>query len=148
MATLEIDAIRQVQAQFDEALSRVGMRAPAPIANQTPVEYLQDACQAVKRKVLPRGHPFRTVQYDELGRKALEALVPQLLQACVKEVRNPDNLEPGEIRPIEVRGPDGQKWIDWVGREHFTKLMGRPGRRVVSFTTSNGRYDAVKGRYF
>ena len=55
MATLEIDAIRQVQAQFDQALSRVGLRAPAPIANQSPIEYLQDACQDVKRKVLPRG---------------------------------------------------------------------------------------------
>ena len=148
MATLEIDAIRQVQAQFDEALSRVGLRAPAPIVDQSPIEYLQDACQDVKRKVLPRGHRYRTVQYGELKRDALQAIVPDLLKACVEEAKNPDNLAPGEIRKIEVLGPDGQKWIDWVGRESFVKDMGRPGRRVVSFTTSNGRYDAVKGRYF
>jgi hypothetical protein len=138
MAALEIDAIRQVQAQFDEALSRVGMRAPAPIANQSPIEYLQDACQDVKRKVLPRGHRYRVVQYDELKRDALEAIVPDLLKACVEEAKNPENLAPGEIRRIDVLGPDGQKWIDWVGREHFTKFMGRPGRRVIGFRTPHG----------
>jgi hypothetical protein len=55
---------------------------------------------------------------------------------------NPENLAPGEIRAIEKVDEFGNKRIDWVGRESFVKDMMRPGRRVVSFTTDCGRFDA------
>ena len=56
-------------------------------------------------------------------------------------------LKPGEIRPIERRGPDGQKFIDFIGRESFVKDMTRPGRRVVSFTTDRGKFDAIRSKW-
>jgi hypothetical protein len=49
---------------------------------------------------LPRGHPLRTVQYDELDRDALEVIVPQLLRAVVVEAKNPAKYAPGELRMV------------------------------------------------
>jgi hypothetical protein len=49
-------------------------------------------------------------------------------------------VEPGELRKIERRDEYGQvKFVQFIGSEHFTKQMGRPGRRVTSFMH---RYDA------
>ena len=144
MATVEIDAIRQVQAQLDEALREIGMNAPAPVGGQSQIEYLQDACQDVKRQILPRGHPFRTVQYDELQRDALETIVPQFLRACVDAAKDPTTVPYGELREIiKVDPRTGYKEHRFIGQDHFTKFMGRPGRRVLSFNTDRGRFDAA-----
>ena len=40
------------------------------------------------------------------------------------------------------------KQIDWIGQDSFVKQMMRPGRRVVSFTTDRGKYDARTGAWF
>jgi hypothetical protein len=80
------------------------------------------------------------VQYRGLKADALNAFEPQLLQAVVKEAQNSANLEPGEIRPINVTGPDGQKWTDFIGQESFVKAMGRPGRKVVRFMAPADSY--------
>jgi len=138
MATLEIDAVREVQAQFDEALRRIGDRAPAYSPQQSPLDYVREACRTIKRRYLPQNHDYYRVNYRGLRADALQAIVPQLLRAAVAEAKNPDNLAPGEIRRIDVLGPDGQKWIDWIGRESFVKDMGRPGRRVIGFRTPHG----------
>jgi hypothetical protein len=136
------EASRQFQAYYDETLRSVGTRAPAPSLGQSCNDYRREVLRQLKRTFLPQNHDLYQVQYRGLRADALDAFEPQLLQAVVKEARNPENLPPGEIRPIEVRGPDGQKWIDWIGRESFVKQMMRPGRRVLSFTTDRGRFDA------
>ena len=79
---------------------------------------------------------------------ALDAIESQVVRATVKEAVNPAHLAPGEIRPIEKRDALGNKRIDWIGQNSFVKAMGRAGRRVVSFTTDRGRYDAIKARFF
>lgn len=72
---------------------------------------------------------------------------PQVVQAVVKEAVNPNNLKPGEIRPIKRTGRDGQTFIDWIGQHSFVREMTRPGRRVVSFTTDRGKFDAIRSKW-
>jgi hypothetical protein len=37
------------------------------------------------------------------------------------------------------------KVVKWIGPESFVKQMTRPGRRVVSFNTSNGPMKCIEG---
>jgi hypothetical protein len=61
----------------------------------------------------------------------------------VTEANNPKNVPPGEIRKIERLDETGRvRCIDWIGQDSFVKQMMRPGRRVLSFTTDRGRFDA------
>jgi hypothetical protein len=72
---------------------------------------------------------------------ALGIFEPQLLAACRPEAVNPAHLKPGEIRKVERLDETGRvQYIDWIGRE--SEAMGRPGRKVISFTTDRGRFDA------
>jgi len=50
------------------------------------------------------------------------------------EAQNPANVPRGEIREIQKIDPKtGHKMNIFIGRDHFTKFMMRPGRRVVKF---------------
>ena len=42
----------------------------------------------------------------------------------------------------ELDETDALRMIRFVGQESFVKQMMRPGRRVLSFTTDRGRFDA------
>lgn len=80
---------------------------------------------------------------------ALAVFGPQLLEAAVKEANNPAHVPPGELRKIERLDETGRvRYIDWIGQDSFVKDMMRPGRRVVSFTTDRGKYNASKGSWF
>ena len=49
----------------------------------------------------------------------------------------------GELKEVERLDEYGKiKFIDWVDQESFVKAMGRPGRKVLSFCTDRGRFDA------
>jgi hypothetical protein len=77
---------------------------------------------------------------------ALEVFDPQLCQAGRKEAYNPNTVPPGQFRIVPEVDSNGMKMNRFVGPESFVKAMGRPGRRVVSFLTSNGPVDA-SGRF-
>jgi hypothetical protein len=97
----------------------------------------------LKRTFLPQNHDLYRVQYRKLPADALGIFEPQLLAACVTECNNPAHLKAGELRKVERLDETGRvRCINWVGKEHFTKAMGRPGRRVVSFRTSQGAVNA------
>jgi hypothetical protein len=52
-------------------------------------------------------------------------------------------VKPGELKKIEELDETGAlRMIRFVGQESFVKQMMRPGRRVLSFTTDRGRFDA------
>ena len=136
------EAARQFQEYYDQTLRKVGTRAPPPAVNQSVNDYRRETLRTLKRTFLPQNHPLYQVQMRDLRADALDALEPQVLQAVAVEAINPENLAPGEIRAIEKVDEFGNKRIDWVGRESFVKDMMRPGRRVVSFTTDRGRFDA------
>lgn len=147
MPDKHFDLCRRWQEYFDTALAPIGMKAPPPTLGETADTYRREVYRQLKRSYLPPAHELYKPNYRGMPADALDVFGPQLLQACVAEYQNPAHLEPGELRPIEKRGPDGQKWIDWVGREHFTKQMMRPGRKVVQFITDRGRYDVASARF-
>jgi hypothetical protein len=137
------DASRQFQAYYDETLRRVGTRAPAPVLGQSVNDYRRETLRQLKRTFLPPAHDLYQVQYRSLRPDALQALEPQLLTAVVAEANNPAHVKPGELKKIEELDETGAlRMIRFVGQESFVKQMMRPGRRVLSFTTDRGRFDA------
>jgi hypothetical protein len=137
------DASRKFQAYYDESLRNVGVRVPAPLLNQTCNDYRRETLRNLKRTFLPQNHDLYQVQYRKLPSDALSIFEPQLLKACVDEANNPAHVPPGEIRKIERLDETGRvRCIDWVGQESFVKQLMRPGRKVLSFTTDRGRFDA------
>jgi hypothetical protein len=130
------NACRQFQEYYDNYLREVGVRAPPPTLGQTVSDYRRETCRRFKRTFLPPIHDLYQVNYRGLRNDSLQALEPQLLEACVTEANNPNTVTPGEFRKIEVRNPYGQlQMTKFIGPECFVKQMGRPGRRVVSFRT-------------
>jgi hypothetical protein len=130
---------RKFQAYYDEGLRDVGARIPEPVIGQTVNDYRRETLRQFKRTFLPPAHDLYKVNYRGLQSDALAVFEPQLLAACVIEANNPAHVPPGELRKIEWRDAYGKVIVtDWIGQESFVKNMGRPGRRVVSFNTSNG----------
>ena len=136
----EQQLIVQWQSYFDEALREVGVRAPPSTLGQTPNDYVRETCRDLKRRYLPQNNEYYQVNYRGLRADALSTFVPQLVNEVKKQVRNPDNLAPGEIRRIDVLGPDGQKWIDWVGIEIFCTSNG------TSWSTRDWLSNATRSR--
>ena len=98
----------------------------------------------MKRTFLPEVHPLHQVQYRSLRSDALAALEPQLLRAVETEANNPAHVPPGELKKIERLDEYGKvRCVEFVGQEHFTKAMSRPGRRVVKFLASTTLMDAL-----
>jgi hypothetical protein len=147
-------AARRYQAYYDEALRDVGMRAPQPILGQTVNDYRRETLRTLKKTFL-QNHEFRKVNMRGLPADALQGFEPQVLKAAVKEANNPANVPKGELKQIVKYDErfNAVKFIDFIRQDHFVKLpnfgcqtpmMGghRPGRRVLSFTTDKGRFDA------
>jgi hypothetical protein len=137
------DASRKFQAYYQELLRNVGVRVPGPVLGQSCNDYRRETLRNLKRTFLPQVHPLYGVQCRALPSDALGAFEPQILRACVDSVNDPSHLDPGELRKVERLDETGRVMcIDWVGQESFVKQMGQPGRRVISFTTDRGRFDA------
>jgi hypothetical protein len=127
-------AALRFQEYYDQALRKVGMRAPQPVLGTTVNDYRRETLRTIKRTFLPQNHPLFKVQMRALPADALKVFEPQVLEAAVVEANNPIHVPPGELRKVEEIDPYGQvKTINWIGRESFVKAMGRPGRRVKSF---------------
>jgi hypothetical protein len=137
------DAARQFQEFYDQTLRRVGAKAPQPTLGQSVNDYRRETLRQLKRTFLPPAHDLYQVQYRSLRPDALQALEPQLLTAVVAEANNPAHVKPGELKKIQELDDTGAlRMIRFVGQESFVKQMMRPGRRVLSFTTDRGRFDA------
>lgn len=101
----EWECKRQWHEFFDQRLQQIGERAPQPILDQSPVDYIRETCRSLKHQHLPQNHPLYQVNFRGLRADALDAFVPQLLQAVVKEAVNPANFAPGEIRLVPKINP-------------------------------------------
>jgi hypothetical protein len=137
MATPEqhFDAARQWQERFDGKLSQVGMRAPEPVLGQTVSDYRRDVLVKAKKAFIPRTHPLRQFSLDDIRGDALNIIEQKILDAVIVEAQNPANVPRGEIREIVKTDTNGLKTRHFIGQDHFTKFMMRPGRRVQSFRT-------------
>jgi hypothetical protein len=137
------------QEHVDNHLLNVGGRAPPPTLGQTTNDYVRETCRTLKRTFLPPVHDLHKVNYRGLPGDALSALVPQLLDACIKEAENPTTVTPGEFRQVKVHNQYTGRVdaIKFIGPESFVKAFSRPGRRVVQMYDGHNVYDAVKARW-
>jgi hypothetical protein len=133
-----LNAAKQYQEYFDNALCEVGVRAPAPTLGQTVNDYRRETDRTIKRTCLPKDHPLYGINYRGLKNDSLDALEPQLLKAAVAERKNPNTVPPGEFREVNQLDPYTGRVVakTFYGQECFVKQMGRPGRRVVNFMRS------------
>jgi hypothetical protein len=124
---------------------------------EDPQEYRCDEAVRAK-KLLPftetravEGEPtfaeLRRAQYRKMDRDVFDIMEPQLLRAVAAAGKRNDSVPIGEMREIHERGSNGEHFVVFRGQESFVKSMGRPGRRVVSWNSINGRVRA-NGTYF
>jgi hypothetical protein len=129
---------RVYQERADQVFEPWGFRAPEAVIGEDPGDYRRRLALLAKKQ-LPDDHRLRQVQVRRMDDETLNAIEPQLFQACRTEAFNPNTVKPGEFRRVTQTHPDGYKEVRFVGPRSFVFDMGRPGRRVVSFLH---QYDA------
>jgi hypothetical protein len=102
------------------------------------------------KKLLPEDHQLRRVQYRRQQDDALDVFEPQLLSAVRQHAHQNDTVpETAPLREVVEHNPsNGQKIVKFIGLRSFIHDLKAPVRRVLSFTTDKGRFDAAKGRWF
>jgi hypothetical protein len=137
---IAIDRFRQY---YDETLCRhVGSRPPDPFPGQTVNEYRVEALRAFKKTYLPQTHQYAKINFRKLRAShrndnaglniILAGFEPDVLAACLVEANNPVHVPKGELKEIKVRDATGvHTFTKFIGQECFTKMFGRPGKRVV-----------------
>lgn len=143
----------EAQEFYDNALAKVGLRAPAPVLGQSVNDYRRGTLSGVQTAVL-QDHPTLSkskVDFYNLKSDALAPYERMVLQAAPTARTNPDRIPPGVIQPIKVRDPHTGRLLHtefYGGRlpngeqTNIVHQLGRPGRRVVSFSTPTGRLNA------
>jgi hypothetical protein len=132
---------RVLQQRYDDALIPWDLRAPSPVLGEDIREY-RARLAILAKKQLPVDHEMRKVTYRRLDSLVFDNFEPQLLQAVQRAAYDPTSVPMGEFRRVTEIAPDGMKIVKFIGQQSFVKDMGRPGRRVVSFQTPNGRVNA------
>ena len=133
---------RVIQERYDNALEPWDVRAPAPIMGEDFYEYHRRLAVHTK-KYLPEDHACRKRQYRKMFYDVFEKLEPELLTTVRAAAHDPNTVPFGQMRRVvEVDGNTGMKIVKWIGQECFTKDLTRPGRRVLSFRTDQGFFDA------
>jgi hypothetical protein len=135
---------RVYQQRYDDALSPWDVRAPGPTLGEDITEY-RAKLAILAKKQLPPDHAMRKVQYRRLDTDIFDNFEPQLLQAVQRAAYDASTVPPGQFRKVVEVDNNGMKMVRWIGPESFVKAMTRPGRRVVSFNTTNGPMKCVAG---
>jgi hypothetical protein len=132
---------RVYQQRYDDALQPWDLRAPAPVLGEPITDY-RARLAILAKKQLPEDHQLRKITYRGLDTAIFDNFEPQLLQEVQRAAYDATSVPPGQFRKVTEIATDGMKVVKWIGQESFVKDMGRPGRRVVSFQTPNGRVNA------
>jgi hypothetical protein len=82
-------ALRTYQRRFDDALCRIGWRAPAPVLGQSELDYQREVLRAIKQTFL-QNHELYKVQMRQLNADAVEAFTQKVIDAALSEYNNPD----------------------------------------------------------
>ena len=147
-----LGAARHYQAQFDEAYKSWGVRAEAPVLNdsiESVNDYVRNECVRAK-KLLPMndvraapGEPtfgeLRRVKYWHLDNDAFAVMLPSLLKAVAVAGKRNDSISfDAPLREIHERDANGSHVIRFLGRRSFVHDMKAPTRRVLYFRTAQG----------
>jgi hypothetical protein len=135
------------QQAYDSVLEPMRRSAPPPPMGISVNEFRRQSLGYIQQ-FLPPTSEWKGVSLENCMSDALNAIEPQILrEARYAATRpsllahtpaaRPDTLDP-DIKSVTLNG------ITTYHGQSFVKNMGRPGRKVVSFTTDQGRY--VPGR--
>src|ERR1700722_18920354 len=121
--------ITEWQEYFDKHLREIGLRAPAPILDDTDEKYCRRVVRELKYK-LPEDHELREPKIDKsMPNDALYAYIPQYVDAYKAWEKNPMRVPFGELKEIVTVDPStGYKETTFIGRDNFVRFMSRPGR--------------------
>jgi hypothetical protein len=141
---------KSYQARADAVFAEWGFRAPEPPINCNPEDFRRDLAVMAKKQ-LPfsddKPSPDSTATFRELRQLQLRRMSPDVFAnfepmiyaACAKAVARNDTVPVGETREVTFIDPQtGHKEIRFYGQRSFVADLGRPGRRVVKFRTSDG----------
>jgi hypothetical protein len=130
---MEVDARgREYQARADDALAPWGLRAPARQAGEPLIDYRRRLVRPVQKR-LPTDDQWCGKSLDCVDDATFASIEEQIYATGKQAAYRPDSVPAGEMQSRERIDSNGQKIIEWIGRESFVKEMGRPGRRVTSF---------------
>jgi hypothetical protein len=136
------DASRKWQEFYQREVEDIGLNIPPPTLGQTTNSYRREMMRLLKKTFLPPSHELSRVQMRSLPDDVLEGYEKMLLPAVKVQAFNPATVPRGEIREVVKTDVNGLRVRNFIGQESFVRGMMRPGRRVVSFLTSNGFVDA------
>jgi hypothetical protein len=140
---------RSYQARADAVFAEWGTRANAPVEGEDPDDYRRNQCVRLKKLLpysndrpapdLPTFRDLRSVKLWGLDRNGFEAMEPMIYRAAAVAYARDDTVPAGELREVKRVDPvTGATEIRFYGRRSFVADLGRPGRRVVKFRTSDG----------
>jgi hypothetical protein len=123
---------RVYQARADDALQPWAVRAPPPVAVNSPeyVEKYRRELAYLAKKRLPENHELRNFQVKHIPLDALEVVEPQIYAACKKAAARNDSVPLGEMRRVEEVDGNGMKIVKWIGQRSFVHDFTIPGRRA------------------
>jgi hypothetical protein len=136
------DAARRWQEHYQAQVEDLGCNIPPPTLGQSTNDYRREMMRLLKQTFIPRNHDLYKVQMRALPDDVLSGFEQMLLPAVKVEAYNPATVPKGEIREVVKTDSNGLRVRNFIGQESFVKRMMRPGRRVVSFLTTNGFVDA------
>jgi hypothetical protein len=131
----QLNKCRQKYAYYDEELRDYGARPPEPIMGQSKRGYQRKALGTMQRIGIPQIDKLSVIDLNKLDGATIDALEPQILQACKNFAEDPSTVLPGEFRQVKVHNPYTGRVdaIKFIGPESFVKQFARPGRPVKSF---------------
>src|SRR5262249_29991565 len=114
-----------------EVGDEVGLQIPGPTMGQSSNDYLRERMRQLKRTFLPPNHNLSRVNMRGLPADVLTGTLNMLIPAVKTEAFNPLTVPKGEMREIVKTDANGLKVRHFIGQDHFTKFMMRPGRRMA-----------------
>jgi hypothetical protein len=129
----------QYYEQYSQMGDDIGFQVPSPKLGQSVNEYRCTVLRDLKKTFLPPDNKYHKINYLRDLRNdstALNIIEPQMLAEVKIQARNPMNVPRGEIREIKVRDPATGRIShhEFIGQDSFVKGLGRPCRRVLSFS--------------
>jgi hypothetical protein len=146
-------SLRVYQARADAVLQPMGLRAEAPLASTDP-NYADTYRRRLARQLVarfPDDSQYSKVEVNKLPNDAFNVFEPQIYSEAVVQFKKPGviatspaarddgSAPPGTLRYVTTIDPTNKQQINtFYGEHHFTKWMGRPGRRVKAIMTDRG----------
>jgi hypothetical protein len=125
-------AFADAQARADSVYQGFGKHAPRPLEGEVLFDYRKRLATNLKM----HSAMWKGVKLSRLDEEAFGPIESQIYADAATAAANPSDLEAGELRMVTKIDPTtGVRSNVFYGKEHFVKSMGRPGRRVASFST-------------